>query len=342
MEQDQNFQVGEKSIAAIAASIQQGIDRVMFGQEEASTLLIAALVIGGHVLLEGPPGVGKTVISKTFADTIGMRFRRIQFTPDLMPSDITGVNVFDQQTSSFRFVPGPLLADVVLADEINRTPPKTQSALLEAMEERMVTIDGTAHDLGDMFFVMATQNPVEHEGTYPLPEAQLDRFLFRAEVSYPSEEQERRMISRFASELPDALRSREAGIVSSSNQVRASNTFVTLQDLRSARLRVREVKLEASVLNYLEQLILSSRKHPDIVLGISPRAGLHLALAAKFFAALDERDYVLPDDIKRAAKPVLAHRLIIHPHRLNEKGLAPDLLPELLAKIPVPDRKEIE
>ena len=305
-------------------------DRV-FGQDTAANLLAGAFVIGGHVLLEGPPGIAKTLMARTFAEALALRFKRIQFTPDLMPSDVTGVYVFDPKSVSFRFAPGPVFADILLADEINRTPPKTQSSLLEAMEERAVTIDGMRHQLGELFFVIATQNPIEHEGTFPLPEAQLDRFLFKVMVTYPQADQEEAMISRLSAEMPryDASSEKDTG---------AAPGVVTKEELLQARAALRTIALAPELAAYIRRVVAETRQHSDLSLGASPRAALNLALAGKLNAALAGRDYTIPDDVRAAAPAVLGHRLILHPELLGDPQQISRVIGEVLARVPVPDR----
>lgn len=325
-------------IRRIVGLIKNRISEDVFGHESTADMLAGALLVGGHVLVEGPPGVAKTLLAKSFARATGLGFNRIQFTPDLMPSDITGVYIFDQSNSSFRLSSGPIFADIVLADEINRTPPKTQAALLEAMQEHFVTIDGKRHSLGDLFFVMATQNPVEHEGTYPLPEAQLDRFLFKLHVEYPGKEFEVAMINSLASLDPSLEEMR----TSSPEATQARSGVVSIEELLNARSLLREIRLEASLGRYIHAIVDATRNHGDLLLGASPRAALSLALASKFAAAVDHRDYVIPDDIKQMSTHVLAHRLIFRPEVLESSDSAQKLIGEILEQIPVPDGMDEE
>lgn len=316
-------------VSSIVSEIQKVLEPFVLGQGDVVRLLTGALLVGGHVLLEGPPGVGKTLLAKSFASAVGMSFNRIQFTPDLMPSDIVGVSVFDQRTGDFRFVPGPIQADIVLADEVNRTPPKTQAALLEAMEERSVTVDGKRHTLHDLFFVIATQNPVEHEGTFPLPEAQLDRFLFKLEVSYPPAVSEQRMIIDFSARE----RSRDGTVRQYSPDVVAQ-----IGTIREAALEIRQVALSESVADYIYRIVQATRLHKDLLLGASPRAALHLALASKFNAASQNRTYVLPDDIQLCAGACLGHRLIFRPEAFERASHVDDVLKEIVSGVSVPDK----
>lgn len=313
-------------IARVTAAVSEEVGRVVFGHHEHSRLLTGAFLIGGHVLLEGPPGIAKTLLAKTFASTLGLTFRRIQFTPDLMPSDITGINILDSRTGAFRFAPGPLFTDILLADEINRTPPKTQSALLEAMEERQMTIDGERHALGAMFFVIATQNPIEHEGTFPLPEAQLDRFLFKLHLTYPGEKFEEAMIQSLSG---------ESGLAQQTPEV-SRKEVVDIEDLARARALLRKITLSESISSYIMQIVGATRAHPHVLLGASPRAGLNFALAAKLQAAQSGRDYVIPDDVKLMARPVLNHRLLLKPESFDVIKDVHEIVDDVVRRTPTP------
>ncbi|RMG42315.1 MAG: MoxR family ATPase [Candidatus Dadabacteria bacterium] len=315
-------------VQSVAQSIKESVQQVVYGHSEAIDYITGAFLLGGHVLIEGPPGIAKTLLVKTFAASLGLKFKRIQFTPDLMPADVTGVSIFDRETNTFRFVPGPVFADVLLADEINRTPPKTQSALLEAMQERSVTVDGAEHSLSDNFFVLATQNPIEHEGTFPLPEAQLDRFLFKLILSYPGKDDELKMIERFSSGTGEDLNSFDAV-----NEIKSE---VSLEDIRRARQEIRQVLMSAAISDYIYRIVEASRSHPLVILGASPRAALNLALAAKMKAAFDGRGYVIPDDVKEVAYNVLIHRLVTRTDLLEESYEASGVIEQIITKTPLP------
>jgi MoxR-like ATPase len=294
--------VNVADVKALADSVRAEIGKAIVGQQETVDLLLTALFARGHVLLEGPPGVAKTYLAQTFARTLGLDFGRIQFTPDLMPADIIGSNVFNFQTSTFSLTEGPLFCELLLADEINRTPPKTQAALLEAMQERRVTIDGKARELSDRFMVVATQNPLEQQGTYPLPEAQLDRFLFKQALGYPSRDEERRIVAEYGVESGHADPAR-----------RGVARVATAKQLAEAHKAVAAVRLADEIVDYVLDLVRATRETPDLASGASPRAAAQLALAARSRAALDGRDYVIPDDVKALALPALRHRVILSP-----------------------------
>ncbi|MBV1690448.1 MoxR family ATPase [Novosphingobium sp. G106] len=289
-------------VGALAGAIRGEIAKAVVGQAETVEHMLVALLARGHVLLEGPPGTAKTFLAQSFAAAIGLQFGRIQFTPDLMPGDILGSNLFNFQTSQFTLTRGPIFCDLLLADEINRTPPKTQAALLEAMQERRVTLDGTPHALPAHFMVVATQNPIESQGVYPLPEAQLDRFLFKLLILYPSIEEETRIVSRYGerSGLPSPT---ELGIVPVANAA----------SLDAATAAVSKVTLSESVTEYVVRLVRATRDSADLSSGASPRAAVLLASAARAKAALEGRDYVVPDDVKTLATAVLRHRLLLSP-----------------------------
>lgn len=289
-------------VKGLADKVRAEIGKAIVGQQDTIDLLLTALFARGHVLLEGPPGVAKTYLAQCFARTLGLDFGRIQFTPDLMPADIIGSNVFNFQTSTFSLTEGPLFCELLLADEINRTPPKTQAALLEAMQERRVTLDGKSRELSPHFMVVATQNPLEQQGTYPLPEAQLDRFLFKQAIGYPSRDEERTIVAEYG------MRSGHADPAE-----RGVGRAVTARQLGEAHKAVAGVRLTDQIIDYVLDLVRATRETPDLSSGASPRAAAQLALAARSRAALDGRDYVIPDDVKALALPTLRHRVILSP-----------------------------
>jgi MoxR-like ATPase len=298
------------------------VHRIVIGQEETITLSFLALCLGGHVLIEGVPGTAKTLLARTIAQLVGGTFKRIQFTPDLMPSDIVGTSVYEIATSSFRMRLGPIFANIVLADEVNRAPAKTQSALLEAMEEHQVTLEGDARPLPDPFLVLATQNPVEYEGTYPLPEAELDRFLFKAVMGYPETGEEHAILRAHDSGQPLAA---VAGLAQ-----------LPPTALADARAEVDRVAVEDSVLDYVVRIVAETRRSPDLLLGASPRAGVHLLRAAKAAAALDGRDFVTPDDVKSLVPPTLRHRVVLKAEAEIEGLDADAVLRRALSRLDVP------
>ena len=305
-------------------AVRSEVAKVVVGQEGTVSGLVAALLVGGHVLLEGVPGVAKTLIVKTLATALDLEFRRVQFTPDLMPSDVTGQSVLDG-SGGLRFREGPVFTNLLLADEINRTPPKTQSSLLEAMEERQVSVEGFARMLPDPFVVIATQNPVEYEGTYPLPEAQLDRFLFKLLVGYPTAEQESLVLQRHHEGLNphDVV---GAGVRAVANAA----------DLAAARAEVQHVQVEPVIRDYVVALARATRETPSVELGVSPRGAVALLQAAKAWAWLSGRPYLTADEVKAVAKPVLRHRLLIRPELELEGTTADGVLDSLLASVPAP------
>ena len=312
-------------VSQIANHIRTELHKVIVGQDEVIDQVLICLLAEGHALLEGVPGTAKTLLVKTLARIIGASFNRIQFTPDLMPADITGTNVFNLNTSQFTLRYGPVFTDILLGDEINRTPPKTQAALLEAMEERQVTIDGETHGLSPLFTVLATENPIEYEGTYPLPEAQLDRFLLKVLIGYPSAEHEAQIVANW-----------QAGF--NARKLEAVN-LVPLTDAASlshCRALVREVRVEPTIQNYLVTLVRKTRDNANLLWGASPRATVALLLASKALAALRGRDFVTPDDVRDVTHPVLRHRILLRAEAEIE-GTTPDVvIDELLASVEVP------
>jgi len=309
----------------LARRLQAGVDRVIVGNERTSYAFLIALLGNGHVLIEGVPGTAKTLFVRTFAALLGAPFRRIQFTPDLMPADIVGTTVFNPQTAEFSLRRGPIFTSIVLADEINRTPPKTQSALLEAMEERQVTIDGSSEPLPPLFLVCATQNPIEFEGTYPLPEAQLDRFFVRARTTYPSESEERELLARSAAGF-DARDLATAGV----------EAVAIADDVLAAQRDVRAIFVAPALQAYMYQIVARTRSSPDLALGASPRASIALLAAAQAAAAIEGRDFATPDDVKSTAPLVLPHRLIVRPEAEIEGATAERVLERILAEVDVP------
>ena len=301
-------------------AIEANVEKVVQGKHREIRLALAALMAEGHILIEDVPGVGKTMLAKAIARSIDCSFRRIQFTPDLLPTDVTGVNVFNQERGDFEFKPGAIFANIVLGDEINRASPKTQSALLESMEEQQVTIDTQTYKLGVPFMVIATQNPIEHEGTYPLPEAQLDRFMMRLGIGYPSADVEAEILATHGvrSTLPDI------GAVTDALAVREMIE------------RAREVHVSGDVRRYIVDLVEVTRRHPDLYLGASPRASIMLLRAARSMAAAEERDFVIPDDVKRLVLPVLSHRVIVTADAVMGGKTSTMVLQELLTEVTVP------
>ncbi len=309
---------------ALAARTRENVQRVIVGKDEAIDLALVALLCRGHVLIEDVPGIGKTTLARALAASLDCEFRRIQFTPDLMPSDILGVSVFNMQTSGFEFRPGPIFSQLLLADEINRATPRTQSALLEAMQERQVTVDGETRALSDPFLVLATLNPIEMEGTFPLPEAQLDRFMVRVSLGYPSRDEESRILLRFTG----------------SDQAPSAAPVITTAELVQAAGDVSRVVVEDELREYLLGIIAATREHPNLQLGASPRAALALYNGAQAWAAINGRGYVLPDDIKRLAVPVLAHRMLVAPQAGLRGRRGEDIVREVVDAAPVPIERE--
>ena len=298
----------------------ENVSNVIVGKSDAVELVLVALISNGHVLIEDVPGVGKTMLVRSIATSTGCDYRRMQFTPDLLPSDVTGASIFNQQTGEFNFRPGPIMAQIVLADEINRATPKTQSALLEAMGEQQVTVEGVTRQLPNPFMVMATQNPIEYEGTFPLPEAQLDRFFMRISLGYPDAEQEVAIMDR-----------RENG-----DPIDSLKAVCTPDDISKLQLAAEEVFIDALVKQYIVELSNATRLHPEAALGVSPRASINLMKGGKAYAMLHDRDYVVPDDIKAIAIPTLAHRVLLTPSARMREVTQETVINDVLNQVSVP------
>ncbi len=314
------------NVAATTQKIVANMEKVIIGKRQQITLALVAYLCEGHILLEDVPGVAKTMLARALAKSVGCTFKRLQCTPDLLPTDVTGVSIFNQKTTEFEFRPGPIFAQTVLADEINRTTPRTQSSLLEAMAERRVTADGQTYTLKPPFLVIATQNPVDHEGTFPLPEAQLDRFLVRLSLGYPTIEEEAKMLQRLQHGHPiDEL-----------------GTVVTAAEVLACQEAVREIHVDDKVRRYLLEIVQGTRTHDDVQLGGSPRASIALFRTAQALAAMAGRNFVMPDDVKRMVQPVLGHRLILRPESRLRKVTPAALLHEIVGdvRVPVPAHRE--
>jgi len=307
-------------IANTATQLRQNIQKVIVGKDAVIDLALNALLCEGHLLLEDVPGTGKTTLAKTIARSLGCTFQRIQFTPDLLPSDVTGVYFYNQKQQEFVFRPGPIFSQILLADEINRATPRTQSSLLEAMQERQVTVDIATHPLPRPFLVMATQNPIELEGTFPLPEAQLDRFLMKIAIGYPDEAQENEILLRFEREDP----------------LEVLQAVVQPEEILEMQDAVRQVRVEESVRNYIVNVCRRTRTHEDIELGASPRATMALYRTCQALAAIRGRDFVIPDDVKAMAPPVLTHRLVVNPQTRLRGRRPEDVVREVVETVPVP------
>lgn len=305
------------------ARLRGEISKVLVGQEMTVNLMLNALLTGGHVLIEGVPGIAKTLAAKLLARTLSVGFSRIQFTPDLMPSDVLGTSVFSAKTGEFTFHPGPVFSNVILVDEINRSPAKTQAALLEVMEERQATVDGRTYAMAYPFFVVATQNPIEQEGTYRLPEAQLDRFLFRIKMEYPSAEHEVSILQRFKSDFRQT-------------QIENVSPVLVADDIARCQALVERIHIKDELLDYIAKIIVDTRNNGDIFLGASPRASLAIMKTSKTMAALAGREFVTPDDIRDVAYPVMNHRIMLNPEREMEGFSPEDVIRQVIEKIPVP------
>jgi MoxR-like ATPase len=309
-----------ENVQQVAEKIIDNVEQVIFGKRTAVEMTVIGLLCQGHLLIEDVPGVGKTMLARSLARSIGCDFRRIQFTPDMLPSDVTGVSVFNQKNREFEFRPGPIMAQIVLTDEINRATPKTQAALLEAMEERQVTVDGVTYPLAKPFLVLATQNPIEYEGTFPLPEAQLDRFLLRIRLGYPSDEQEIAILDSQQYQHP----------------INKIDQVVEADELLSVQESLKEVYVDPLIKSYIVEIVSQTRRHPEVYLGASPRGSLTLYRTAQAHAALRGRDYVIPDDIKILVPAALAHRMIVSPSARIKDVSSEAVLMDALAAVPVP------
>lgn len=307
-------------IRALANQVVSNVERVIIGKHREVELALIALLCQGHVLIEDVPGVGKTMLARAFAKSLGCTFRRIQFTPDMLPTDVTGTSIFNQQTREFEFRPGPIIAQVVLTDEINRATPKTQSALLEAMEERQITVDGVTHMMPMPFLVLATQNPIEYEGTFPLPEAQLDRFMMRIHLGYPNAAEEVQMLESQQRIHP----------------IEQLHQVISAQELIQAQTAIREVYVDRLIKEYIVSIVEATRRHPDVYLGASPRGSLALVKTTQAKAAIRGRDFVSPDDVKELTDATLAHRLILSPAARLKKIDARGIVNEIVNSVPVP------
>ncbi len=313
-----------QSVQDLATAVQRvvaNVERVIVGKADSVAFSLIAVICRGHILIEDVPGVGKTVLTKAIARSIGCTFKRIQFTPDLLPSDVSGVSIYNQKTGNFEFRPGPVMAQIVLADEINRATPKTQSALLEAMEEAQVTVDGVSHRLPEPFMVMATQNPIEYEGTFPLPEAQLDRFMMNISLGYPKAADEINILDSHQHHHP----------LEDLAQIMTADELVHIQQ------QIRAIHVDPSIREYIVAIANATRSHQNIYLGVSPRGSLALFRSAQALAAMHGRGYVIPDDIKLLAKPTLAHRIIVTPAARVRAITSTNILDEILQSIPVPN-----
>ena len=307
-------------VQAIGERLLRNVQQVIVGKDQEIRLTLLALLCEGHLLIEDVPGVGKTMLARAIARSVGCSFRRIQFTPDMLPSDVTGVSIFNQKSMEFEFRPGPIMAQIVLTDEINRATPKTQSALLEAMEERQVTVDGVTYPMARPFMVLATQNPIEYEGTFPLPEAQVDRFLMRIHLGYPGKPQEIDMLSRHSAHHP----------------IQDLEQVIALEELVEAQRALRQVYVDDLVKAYIVDIVTTTRDHPDVYLGASPRGSLALFMASRALAAMEGKDYVVPDHVKALAESTLAHRLIISPSARIKNVTTRQLIYDALKHTPGP------
>ncbi len=317
------LQVELTEIQHVTSKIKANVNQVVVGQEDTIDLLLVAMISSGHVLLEDVPGTGKTLMAKSLAKSLSGNFKRIQFTPDLLPTDITGIHFYSQQKAEFEFRPGPIFTNILLADEINRATPRTQSSLLESMEERQVTIDGNTHTLERPFLVIATQNPIESQGTFPLPEAQLDRFLLKVNMGYPTREEGLEILKRFKAVNP----------------LETLQSIVSIEDIIEMQQVYSDVEVREDVLQYLIDVVEQTRKHENVALGVSPRGSQALLKAVQVYALLQGRTYVIPDDIKKMAKPVLSHRIVLAQRIGIKQGEVEAVLTDVLGQVTVPTEK---
>ena len=307
------------NLADLIKDLKSNIGRVIIGKSDAIELLVVAMLCEGHVLIEDVPGVGKTMLARSLAISMGGEFKRLQCTPDLLPNDVTGISIFNQATQTFEYKSGPLFVNILLADEINRATPRTQSALLEAMQEQQVTVDGITYPLPKPFMVLATQNPVEYEGTFPLPEAQLDRFMLKIDLGYPTQDEEKEILKRLERQHP----------------INTLSPIMQPEEIQALKPLVWEVHLDETVIDYIIRVVKATREHPDILLGGSPRATLALYKSCQAFAAVRDRDHVLPDDVKTLAVPVLSHRLILYPEAELRGITSSSILTRILEGTPI-------
>lgn len=336
---------GETTVPELVEQMLGQAEQVVVGQRDTLEFMLLALLCGGHVLLEGVPGTAKTLMARTLSRLLRLDCKRVQFTPDLMPSDIVGTNVFNLQTSRFEFHAGPVFTDILVADEINRTPPKTQSALLEVMEEKTVTIDGVSHPLSELFTVVATQNPIEYEGTYRLPEAQLDRFLLKLEVGYPPPQEEDRILGLYQGRaglghpldiLANETRADTLRRAAAEPQIHRARAGVDRERLLAARRAVAAVTARPDIASYIGKVVRQTREIDKVLMGASSRAAVHLLQAAKVHALMNDRRFVSPDDVKRVCRPVLRHRITLQPDAYVEGFTSDDILSTVLERVEVP------
>lgn len=320
---ENNMQLGLERMKHSVTEVKRELSKVIVGQSHMIDLLLASLFTGGHVLIEGVPGIAKTLTAKLLAQTISLDFSRIQFTPDLMPTDVTGTSIFNVKQSEFEFKKGPIFANVVLIDEINRSPAKTQASLFEVMEEKQVTMDGTTFKMNLPFFVIATQNPVEQEGLYRLPEAQLDRFVFKIKIHYPSLEEETSILRRFSNDFTQQT-------------VKEVKQVLSAEDILHCQSIIEKVFIKDELIQYIARITDLTRNHGDLILGASPRASLAILRTSKAIAAMNGREFVIPEDIQAVAYPVLNHRIILTPEKEMEGTIAEDIIKEIIQKIEVP------